>query len=57
LYPSSIAIIDLHKAGRVEEYDDESNPFIQHVYSLNPKPKDSYTGRGEVRKYPQARTI
>lgn len=55
LSTSSIFIINLHKAGRVEEYDGEDNPFIQHVYFLNPKPEDSYTSREEVKKHPQAK--
>ena len=50
-YPSSIAIIDLHKAGRVEEFEDESNPFLQNVYRLKLKPGDSYKGISEVRRY------
>ena len=62
---SSIAVIDLHKAGRSDEFEDESNPYIQEVLSLNfnsgdrptriRKVKKSYSGRGEVRKYLQAK--
>lgn len=51
IHPSSIAVIDLHIAGKVDTYDDDENPFIQHVHSLNLNPGDSYKGRGEVRNY------
>lgn len=54
-YPGSIAMIDLHKAGRVEDYQDSNNPFLQHVYRLNLKPGDSYKGKGEVRRHPRAK--
>ena len=35
-----------------EDYEDHSNPFIQHVYGLNLKPEHPYSGKGEVRKLP-----
>lgn len=52
-YPSSIALIDLHKAGKVEQYEDNDNPYLQNVYRLNLKPEDSYRGTSEVRKRSQ----
>ena len=48
-HPSSIAVIDLHKAGKVEDYEDDSNPFLQNVYRLNLKPGDPYKGISEVK--------
>ena len=54
MHPSSIAVIDLHKAGRVDTYDDDENPYIQHVHSLNLNPRDPYKGRGEVRNHLRA---
>jgi hypothetical protein len=50
-YPSSIAVIDLYKAGRVEEYGIETNPYIQHVYQMNLKRRDRDTGEERVRTY------
>lgn len=48
-HPSSVAIIDLHKAEKVEEYEDDDNFFIQNVYHLNLKPGHPYKGINEVR--------
>lgn len=48
---SSIAIIDLHKAGQVTMYEDDDNPYLQNVYRLNLKPGDSYKGKNEVRAH------
>ena len=50
-FPSSITVIDLHKAGKVKDYDLALNPFLQEVSVLNPKPDDPYTGRGEYLLY------
>lgn len=47
-HPASIAVIDLHEAGKVKDYEDENNPFLQNVYQLNLKPGDPYKGTSEV---------
>lgn len=44
---SSIAVIDLWKAGYVDQYDYQSNPYIQEVRSLKLNPGDPYSGKGE----------
>jgi hypothetical protein len=51
IYPTSIAVVDLYKAGRVEEYGIETNPYIQHVYELNLKRRDRDTGEERARTY------